>query len=69
MPRVAEDGGEQESIDSERKVVDLLVEQMECADFIVLNKKDKCSEEQMETLAGIAANVNPTAHVVSSEWG
>ena len=35
------------------QVVDLLVEQMECADFIVLNKKDKCSDEQMETLAGV----------------
>ena len=60
---------EQEAIDSERKVVDLLVEQIECADFIVLNKKDKCSDEQMETLSGIVANINPSAHVVMSEWG
>ena len=65
----AEDGGEQEAIDSERKVVDLLVEQIECADFIVLNKKDKCADETMDTLAGIAANINPTAQVVTAEWG
>ena len=31
----------------------MLVEQIECADFIVLNKKDKCNAEQMETLHGI----------------
>jgi G3E family GTPase len=38
-----EEGDDPEELDSERKVVDLLVEQMECADYIVLNKKDKAS--------------------------
>ena len=45
------------------------MEQIECADFIVLNKKDKCSDEQMETLTGIAGNINPSAQVVQAEWG
>ena len=30
---------EEENIDSERKVVDLLVEQIECADHIIMNKR------------------------------
>jgi len=51
------------------KVVDLLVEQVECADLIVLNKKDKCSSEQMEALQAIACHINPTAAVVDAEWG
>ena len=51
------------------QVVDLLVEQVECADFIVLNKKDTCTDETMDTLAGIVANINPTAYVVTAEWG
>jgi G3E family GTPase len=28
-------------------VVDLLVEQVECADFIVLNKMDRCTAEEV----------------------
>lgn len=63
------DSQDPEAIDSDRKVVDLLVEQVECADFIVLNKKDKCSSDQIEALKAIACHINPTAHVLDAEWG
>jgi len=56
-------------VDSDRKVVDLLVEQVECADCVVLNKKDLCTPEQLETLSGIVATINPLAKVVPCEWG
>lgn len=65
----AENAADAEAVDSERKVVDLLVEQIECADFIILNKKDKAEADKMETLAGIVSTINPTATVLSSEWG
>ena len=55
--------------ESERKVVDLLVEQIECSDTVVLNKKDKCSDKQMEALHCIISHLNPTAEVVPAEWG
>jgi len=59
----------EEETECERKVVDLLVEQMECADFVVLNKKDKCTEDEMSALTSIAQHINPTAHVIPCEWG
>ena len=65
----AEDPAEEEQLDNERKVVDLLVEQIECADYLVLNKQDKCSVQQMETLTGIANTINPAATVLAAEWG
>ena len=36
--------GSEAHIDSERRVVDLLVEMIECADFVVLNKTDRVRE-------------------------
>jgi G3E family GTPase len=66
---VEEKGEPEEEAECERKVVDLLVEQMECADFVVLNKKDKCTEDEMSALASIAQHINPTAHVITCEWG
>ena len=46
-----------------RPVVDLLVEQIECADFVILNKIDQLDAAQMESLKGIAASLNPLAKV------
>jgi len=65
----AENEAEMEAIDSGRHVVDLLVEQVECADFLVLNKKDRCSGDEMQALTGMVTAINPTAHVLTSEWG
>ena len=46
-----------------RPVVDLLVEQIECADFVILNKIDQLDEGQLESLKGIAQSLNPLAKV------
>ena len=47
----------------ERKVVDLLVEQVECADMIVLNKDDRVDAKQRGVLKSIAGALNPSASV------
>lgn len=60
---------EEENIDSERKVVDLLVEQIECADHIIMNKRDRCGADDMERLHGVLNTLNPTAAVLAAEWG
>ncbi|SVC46746.1 uncharacterized protein METZ01_LOCUS299600, partial [marine metagenome] len=43
-------------------VFELMVEQIECADFILLNKKDLLTEEEGVQLLGIIAGLNPRAH-------
>ena len=53
----------------QRSVVDLLVEQVECADVLLLNKKDLVSEKQMDRLAEIMQALNPTAIVKRCEFG
>lgn len=44
-------------------MVDLLVEQIECADFVILNKIDQLDDAQLESLKGIASSLNPLAKV------
>ena len=52
-----------------RLLVDLLVEQVEFADLIVLNKADLVTEAELRRLAGIIATFNPTAQIVACERG
>ena len=54
----------------ERKVVDLLVEQIECADLIVLNKDDRIVDDrQRHVLKTIVETLNPSATVVRCTFG
>jgi G3E family GTPase len=46
-----------------RPVVDLLVEQIETADFVVLNKTDLLDGDKLEQLEAIVASLNPLAQV------
>jgi G3E family GTPase len=48
----------------EQPVFELMVEQIECADFILLNKKDLLSEEEGVLLLGIVAGLNPRAQTM-----
>lgn len=54
-----------------RPVVDLLVEQIECADFVLLNKTDLLpgglEGEALEQLQDIVASLNPLATVIACE--
>lgn len=63
------DRGETAGEGDHRTVVDLLVEQIEFADVIVLNKTDLVSAAQLGRLRGIIATFNPRARIVTSERG
>lgn len=53
----------------ERRIVDLLTEQIEFADVLVLNKIDRVSPEEVEGLERLLRLINPTAHFVRARFG
>ncbi|MBZ4416219.1 zinc metallochaperone GTPase ZigA [Myxococcus sp. RHSTA-1-4] len=55
--------------EDERTVVDLLVEQVEFADVLVLNKTDLVSAEDVARLREVLRKLNPDAHLVTAERG
>ncbi|MBE7218569.1 MAG: GTP-binding protein [Caulobacteraceae bacterium] len=61
------DRGETAGAGDTRAVVDLLVEQVEFADVIVLNKADLVSPQDMRRLHGILAAINPQARLVAAD--
>lgn len=52
-----------------RPVVDLLVEQIECADVVVLNKADMVDPRAIQNLGPIITSLNPIAKVMSCSHG
>ena len=63
------DRGETAGQGDDRTVVDLLVEQVEFADVIVLNRTDLVSADDLGRLRGIIATFNPQARIVDAEQG
>ena len=61
----------QQSRDDEddRCVVDLLVDQIEFADVIVLNKTDLVTREKLDLVTGIIKGLNPQAKLFESQFG
>ncbi|MEW2134703.1 GTP-binding protein [Streptomyces sp. NPDC005435] len=55
--------------DDERTVSDLLMDQVEFADVIVLNKLDLVTEEDAERLRATLGRLNPLARIVSAVQG
>ncbi|WP_214874449.1 GTP-binding protein [Exiguobacterium sp. CH10] len=51
-----------------REVVDLLVDQVEFADIIVLNKADRVSEEELQEMKGLLKTLNPSARLLTSTY-
>ncbi|MBW9113776.1 GTP-binding protein [Rhizobium cauense] len=63
------DRGETRDTDDERTLVDLLVEQIEFADVVVINKVSEVSAETRTTVRQIVAALNPDARVVETDFG
>ena len=53
----------------DRCVVDLLVDQIEFADVIILNKIDLVTLEQLNLVTGIIKGLNPEAQVIYAKFG
>lgn len=52
-----------------KKLVELLIEQVECADLIVLNKCDLVDEAQLRELEALIGGLNPRAELFRTEHG
>lgn len=52
-----------------KPVFELMVDQVECADLIVLNKCDLVSEAEVARLEGILRGLNPRAELLRAEQG
>jgi len=64
-----QDRGESLGEEDQRTVVDLLVDQIEFADVIVVNKGDLVTMDEMARLASILHTLNPEAEIVVSKFG
>lgn len=53
----------------ERSIVDLLVDQIECANIIILNKTDLVSSSEKERLKGIIGKLNSQSKIIESQFG
>jgi G3E family GTPase len=63
------DRGESLGPEDERTVVDLLVDQVEFADVIVVNKCDLATPAQLDELEAVLRRLNPRARLVRAERG
>lgn len=63
------DQGESLGEDDERTLVDLLVEQIEFANVIILNKVDLVSKQELETVKAIIRGLNARADIIETTLG
>lgn len=63
------DRGEGADEEDERGIVDLLVEQIEFADVVVLNKISEVSDEQRQDIHKIIRALNPDCDVIEADFG
>lgn len=62
------DRGESLGDDDERSIVDLLVDQIEFANVILLNKSSVVSSENLKKIHGVIAALNPEAKCISTNY-
>lgn len=55
--------------EDERTIADLLIEQVEFADILLLNKTDLVTTEQLNQVRALLARLNPDAKILTSEFG
>ncbi|MCG5053373.1 MAG: zinc metallochaperone GTPase ZigA [Myxococcales bacterium] len=55
--------------EDERTVADLLVQQVEFANVLVINKTDLVSPEELDRLEGLLKRLNPTARILRTRHG
>ncbi|SEO13414.1 GTPase, G3E family [Amphibacillus marinus] len=55
--------------DDQRGIVDLLIDQIEFANVIVLNKTDQVPEESTNFLTGLLKKLNPDAEIILTKFG
>ncbi|MEM6902973.1 MAG: GTP-binding protein, partial [Pseudomonadota bacterium] len=60
------DRGEHLGDEDDRTLVDLLVDQIEFADVIILNKLDLATEEEVDSALKIIASLNPSAKLIQT---
>ena len=63
------DRGETRDADDQRTLVDLLVEQIEFADVVVINKISDVTADMRSAVRRIVAALNPDARVVETDFG
>ncbi|KCZ84203.1 Low-affinity zinc transport protein/Cobalamin synthesis protein [Hyphomonas adhaerens MHS-3] len=63
------DRGESLGDDDDRQLVQLLVDQIEFADVIILNKTDIISPDDLDTVRKLVRSLNPDADIVESAFG
>ena len=64
-----QDLGSSDFADGSRKVVELMCEQIECADVLIMNKTDLVASDEQALLTETLASLNPLANVLASERG
>ncbi len=63
------DGNESLGEEDERTLVDLLVDQIEFANIIILNKIDMVSEDELQTVKAIIRGLNARAEIIETTLG
>ncbi|MBS7695907.1 MULTISPECIES: zinc metallochaperone GTPase ZigA [unclassified Chelatococcus] len=63
------DRGETAGEDDDRTIVDLLVEQIEFADVVVINKKSEVSRDQLALVRKVVTALNADARIVEADFG
>lgn len=63
------DGDESLGEEDERTLVDLLVDQIEFANIIILNKIDMVSEDELQTVKAIIRGLNARAEIIETTLG
>lgn len=57
------------SEDDRRNIVDLLIDQVEFANIILINKADLVSKQELEQLYSVIQHLNPKAQILESSFG